>query len=83
MTPFFSSAHVKWFTNVAPQKETIENILSPLFMGLALTAAIVLALLTLISQGHHNGPKSKSLMTGSQDSANTAGISLSMVQQRH
>ena len=48
MTPFFASAHVKWFTNVTPQKETIENILSPLFMGLALTAAIVLAMLTLI-----------------------------------
>lgn len=48
MTPFFASAHVKWFTNVTPQKETIENILSPLFLGLALTAAIVLAMLTLI-----------------------------------
>ncbi|GLB61043.1 hypothetical protein [Cytobacillus sp. NCCP-133] len=48
MTPFFTDAHVKWFTNVAPQKETIENILSALFMGLGLTAAVVLALLTLV-----------------------------------
>ncbi|MGD6842501.1 hypothetical protein ACQCVH_08235 [Bacillus infantis] len=47
MTPFFTDAHVKWFTNVIPQKETIENILSPLFMGLALTAAVILGLLTL------------------------------------
>lgn len=48
MTPFFTSAHVKWFTSVVPQKETIENILSPLFMVLAFTAAMVLALLTLV-----------------------------------
>lgn len=48
LTPFYTQAHVKWFTEVAPQKETIENILSPLFMTLALVAAIVLATLTLI-----------------------------------
>jgi hypothetical protein len=48
LTPFYTQAHVKWFTEVAPQKETIENILSPLFMALALVAAIVLATLTLI-----------------------------------
>jgi hypothetical protein len=48
LTPFYTQAHVKWFTEVAPQKETIENILSPLFMALALIAAIVLATLTLI-----------------------------------
>lgn len=48
LTPFYTQAHVKWFTQVAPQKETIENILSPLFMSLALVAAIVLGMLTLI-----------------------------------
>jgi hypothetical protein len=48
LTPFYTQAHVKWFTEVAPQKETIENILSPLFMVLALVAAVVLASLTLI-----------------------------------
>jgi hypothetical protein len=48
LTPFYTQAHVKWFTEVAPQKETIENILSPLFMALALVAAIVLATMTLI-----------------------------------
>nr|WP_263327163.1 DoxX family membrane protein [Neobacillus sp. Marseille-Q6967] len=48
MTPFFTDAHVKWFTNVAPQKESIEQILSPIFMLLTLVAAIVLASLTLI-----------------------------------
>lgn len=48
MTPFFTDAHVKWFTNVAPQKESIEHILTPIFMLLALVAAIVLASLTLI-----------------------------------
>ncbi|WLR55880.1 hypothetical protein LC048_02415 [Mesobacillus subterraneus] len=48
LTPFYTNAHVKWFTEVAPKKESIENILSPLFMGLALLAALVLASLTLI-----------------------------------
>jgi hypothetical protein len=48
LTPFYTQAHVKWFTEVAPQKETIENILSPLFIGLALVAAVVLASLTII-----------------------------------
>lgn len=48
ITPLFTQAHVKWFTTVTPQKETIEHILSPEFMGLALLAAIVLAALTLV-----------------------------------
>ncbi|MBM4765423.1 DoxX family membrane protein [Bacillus sp. B15-48] len=48
MTPFFTQAHVKWFTEVEPQKESIEQILSPLFMSLALMAAIVIALLPLL-----------------------------------
>ncbi|MCR2822106.1 hypothetical protein [Lederbergia panacisoli] len=48
VSPFFVQAHVKWFTEVAPQKETIENILSPLFISLSIIAAIVLAILTLI-----------------------------------
>ena len=47
LTPFYTNVHVKWFTEAAPKKETIENILSPLFMGLALLAAVVLASLTL------------------------------------
>ncbi len=47
-TPFFTDAHVKWFTEVAPEKETIENILSPLFMSLTLLAAIILALLAIM-----------------------------------
>ncbi|HAQ06470.1 MAG TPA: hypothetical protein DCR24_02685 [Bacillus bacterium] len=48
LTPLYTKAHVKWFTEVAAQKESIENILSPLFMVLSLLAAIVLASLTLI-----------------------------------
>ena len=47
-TPLLATAHVKWFTNVAPQKESIEHILSPIFMFLTLVAAVVLASLTLI-----------------------------------
>lgn len=48
MSPFLTEAHVKWFTKVVPHKESIEHILSPLFMSLALIAAIVLASLTLL-----------------------------------
>jgi hypothetical protein len=48
LTPFYTQAHVKWFTEVAPQKENIENILSPLFIGLAFVAAVVLGVLTLV-----------------------------------
>ncbi len=48
LTPYFAQAHVKWFTDIAPQKETIENILSPFFISLALLAAVVLGVLTLL-----------------------------------
>lgn len=48
LTPFFVQAHVKWFTKLTPQKETIENILSPFFISLALLAAVVLGVLTLL-----------------------------------
>ncbi|MBD8067764.1 DoxX family membrane protein [Bacillus sp. PS06] len=44
-SPVLTNAHVKWFTDVPPQKESIENILSPLFMSLALLAALVLSVL--------------------------------------
>ncbi|RKP50081.1 DoxX family membrane protein [Cohnella endophytica] len=39
-------AHVKWFTDVTPIKEAIDNVLSPVFMGTALAVALLLALLT-------------------------------------
>lgn len=45
LTPLISTAHVKWFTEVNPVKETIDNILSPLFLTVALLAAIILAIL--------------------------------------
>ena len=48
MTPFFAQAHVKWFTKVVPHKESIEHILSPIFILLTLVAATVLATLTLV-----------------------------------
>jgi hypothetical protein len=41
-------AHVKWFTELDPEKETITAIISPLFIGLAIFTAILLALLTQI-----------------------------------
>jgi uncharacterized membrane protein YphA (DoxX/SURF4 family) len=44
-TPFLTGAHVKWFTDVEPVKESIENILSPLFMSLAILAALILSVL--------------------------------------
>jgi uncharacterized membrane protein YphA (DoxX/SURF4 family) len=48
LTPLLTKAHVKWFTEVEPQKESIEQILSPFFISLALTAAVVLGILTLL-----------------------------------
>lgn len=46
--PMSANAHVKWFTDVHPEKESIINIISPLFMGLTLLTAIVLAILTQV-----------------------------------
>ncbi|MBW7476459.1 hypothetical protein K0T92_17130 [Paenibacillus oenotherae] len=43
-----ADAHVKWFTDVVPEKETIIGILSPLFMGIALFVAVLLAVLTQV-----------------------------------
>ncbi|WP_088105306.1 hypothetical protein [Halalkalibacter urbisdiaboli] len=48
VSPFFVEAHVKWFTNLEPQKSTLEEIMSPLFIGLAIIAASVLAILPQI-----------------------------------
>lgn len=50
VSPSLVSAHVKWFTEVAPEKEMIENILSPLFMTLSLLIALFLAVLTQLSE---------------------------------
>lgn len=48
LTPKTASAHVKWFTELRPPKESIENIISPLFIVLAITIAVVFAVLTQI-----------------------------------
>lgn len=48
LTPIFSSAHVKWFTKIGPQKASIEEILSPLFLAVTVGVAIILAILTQI-----------------------------------
>ncbi|HZG75524.1 MAG TPA: DoxX family membrane protein [Paenibacillus sp.] len=46
LLPLPALAHVKWFDGTEPPvKETLDNVLSPLFMSLALVAAIVLGLL--------------------------------------
>jgi hypothetical protein len=45
-SPLFADAHVKWFTEVTPEKEEIEHILSPLFMTLTVSIAALLAVLT-------------------------------------
>lgn len=42
----FQYAHVKWFTDLAPVKEKIENVLSPVFLTVALAVALILAVLT-------------------------------------
>jgi uncharacterized membrane protein YphA (DoxX/SURF4 family) len=43
--PFIADGHVKWFTNSEPVKESIENILSPFFMTIAIITALVLGIL--------------------------------------
>jgi len=46
LLPLPALAHVKWFHGAeTPVKETLENVLSPLFMTVALIAAVVLGLL--------------------------------------
>ncbi|WP_332694763.1 hypothetical protein [Halalkalibacter lacteus] len=45
LTPFFADAHVKWFTKIEPQKESIENIMNPMFMFITIVTAIILAIL--------------------------------------
>lgn len=48
LTPKTAEAHVKWFTDLRPPKETIENIISPLFIVLAISIAVLLAVLTQV-----------------------------------
>ncbi|WP_174731766.1 DoxX family membrane protein [Mesobacillus harenae] len=45
VSPLLTQAHVKWFTELEPQKETIEAILSPTFIIIALFIAFVLSVL--------------------------------------
>jgi len=44
--PLAAEAHVKWFTDLKPDKETIAHIISPIFIILALLIAVLLAVLT-------------------------------------
>lgn len=45
LSPIFTDAHVKWFTELEPQKETIQGILTPSFIITALLIGIVLSVL--------------------------------------
>lgn len=38
-------AHVKWFTETEPERAAIEQIISPLFVSLAILTAVILAIL--------------------------------------
>ncbi|MFX3623427.1 MAG: DoxX family membrane protein [Ectobacillus sp.] len=46
LAPAWAYAHVKWFAETEAVKEPLENILSPLFMTVALLIAVLLAVLT-------------------------------------
>ncbi|WP_025026310.1 DoxX family membrane protein [Caldalkalibacillus mannanilyticus] len=48
LIPLVSSAHVKWFTDIDPVKESIENILSPFFLGTSVVVALILGILPQI-----------------------------------
>ncbi|RSK26286.1 DoxX family membrane protein [Bacillus sp. HMF5848] len=56
LSPIISDAHVKWFTEVTPKKESIEQILTPLFMIMALSIAAFLAVLSQIWPSLDNIP---------------------------
>lgn len=45
LSPIYTEAHVKWFTELEPSKEKIENIITPLFMVISIIVAIILAIL--------------------------------------
>jgi hypothetical protein len=47
-SPLFAEAHVKWFTEITPEKEQIEHILSPMFMTITVLIATLLAVLTQV-----------------------------------
>ncbi|MCG7345991.1 hypothetical protein MHZ92_17910 [Sporosarcina sp. ACRSL] len=46
LSPIFVSAHVKWFTELEPEKVPIEQILSVPFIVLSLLIAVFLAVLS-------------------------------------
>lgn len=46
--PSNSSAHVKWFTDVKPERIDIETVISPLFVVMAVVSAISVGLLLII-----------------------------------
>ncbi|WP_231689648.1 DoxX family membrane protein [Bacillus sp. FJAT-27245] len=48
LLPLITQAHVKWFAEVKPIRESIENILSPLFITVALVCAVLLAVLSQV-----------------------------------
>jgi uncharacterized membrane protein YphA (DoxX/SURF4 family) len=45
LSPILTGAHVKWFTELAPVKESLESILSPIFITISLLVAFILAVL--------------------------------------
>lgn len=47
-TPTIVEAHVKWFTEETPEKESIFHLMSPLFMSLAIFISLLLAALTQV-----------------------------------
>lgn len=47
-TPIVVIGHVKWFATVPPEKIPIEEILSPLFLSVALLVAVLLAVLSQV-----------------------------------
>ncbi|WP_338787365.1 DoxX family membrane protein [Metabacillus sp. FJAT-53654] len=48
LPPMLTHAHVKWFAKVAPEKVSIEEILSPLFITISLLCAVLLAVLSQV-----------------------------------
>ncbi|WP_226038212.1 DoxX family membrane protein [Aquibacillus saliphilus] len=60
-TPIATLAHVKWFATVEPEKVSIEQILSPMFISISILIAILLAVLSRIMNHIMEVPFAKKL----------------------
>lgn len=54
-------AHVKWFTEVPPERVEIEAVITPLFMVMTIVSAVCIGLLLVVMSHYENSSKLKRL----------------------